>query len=532
VPPIAHWSLRRRLAAAIAVLAAGLLALVTVAVLVLVSVRSQQQAVINRYFTAVNVANNRFVQQLDAETAVRGYALTAVSSTLQPIQLLRSRSYAMEGARLRRLLQADPQTLARLDTWNGAAGAWYGTWAKPTLVEVATHGRGSVSTQQVLTGKALFDHNRAAYTSFSRILVAKRNATSHSLKFRTTLLFVAALIVAAALAVVGGLSWWGLRRWVLVPLGALGEETRLVRAGELEHAVTVDGPTEIRDLADDVDQMRRDIVGQLEVVKQAQAEIEASRQRLEDQAKDLARSNRDLEQFAYVASHDLQEPLRKVASFCQMLEQRYSGQLDERADQYIAFAVDGAKRMQQLINDLLSFSRVGRLDTPMVDADLAVCLAGALDNLSVAIDSSGAAVSSDPLPHVLGDPGLLTQLLQNLIGNALKFRGVDTPRVAISVRRAGEFWEFGCSDNGLGIEPRYAERIFVIFQRLHGKDEYTGTGIGLALCKRIVEHHGGQIWLDQAASPGATFRWTLPAHDTPASQPGIDSESGDPVETP
>jgi signal transduction histidine kinase len=531
VPPVALWSLRRRLAAAIAVLAAGLLALVVVAALLLVSVRSQQHAVINRYFTAVNVANTRFVEQLDAETAVRGYALTGVSSTLQPIQLLRSASYSAQDARLRVLLAGDRQTMAALDRWDRAATTWYDTWAKPTLVEVAGHGRGSVTAKQVLTGKALFDHNRASYSAFSRVLVAKRNATSQSLKFRTTLLFVAALLVAAALAITGGLSWWALRRWVLVPLGALGAETRLVRAGELEHAVTVDGPTEIRDLAADVDQMRRDIVGQLEAVKQAQAEIEAARQRVEEQAEDLERSNRDLEQFAYVASHDLQEPLRKVASFCQMLQQRYRGQLDERADQYIAFAVDGAKRMQQLINDLLAFSRVGRLDSPLMESDLQICLAAALENLSVAVDSSGAVVSSDRLPRVLGDSGLLTQLLQNLIGNALKFRGVDAPRVVITARRTGEFWEFGCADNGLGIEPQYAERIFIIFQRLHAKDEYTGTGIGLALCKRIVEHHGGQIWLDETASPGATFHWTLPAYDKPAAQPGIDTDSRDPVET-
>jgi light-regulated signal transduction histidine kinase (bacteriophytochrome) len=256
--------------------------------------------------------------------------------------------------------------------------------------------------------------------------------------------------------------------------------------------------------------MRRDIVDQLAAVELARAEIEAARVQLEAQAQDLARSNRDLEQFAYVASHDLQEPLRKVASFCQMLERRYAGQLDERANQYIAFAVDGAKRMQQLINDLLTFSRVGRVESPMVDVDLQACVRTAVDNLSVAIAGSAAVVRAEGLPHVIGEPGLLTQLVQNLVANAIKFRGAEAPVVTISAERAGAFWELSCADNGLGIEPQYAERIFVIFQRLHGKDEYSGTGIGLALCKRIVEYHGGQIWLDQSAGAGATFRWTLP----------------------
>jgi light-regulated signal transduction histidine kinase (bacteriophytochrome) len=278
--------------------------------------------------------------------------------------------------------------------------------------------------------------------------------------------------------------------------------------------VTVRGPRELRELAGHVDDMRRDIVEQLAAVETARVEIEAARQRVEKQAAELARSNRDLEQFAYVASHDLQEPLRKVASFCQILERRYAGQLDERADQYIAFAVDGAKRMQQLINDLLAFSRVGRSSENAADVNMHDCLDSAMDNLSVSIAASGMRVTADFLPHVSGERGLLIQLLQNLIGNAIKFRSAGNPELHISAHRTGDFWEFACADNGMGIEPQYAERIFIIFQRLHGKDEYAGTGIGLALCKRIVEHHGGRIWLDTSASNGTTFRWTLPIrHD-------------------
>jgi light-regulated signal transduction histidine kinase (bacteriophytochrome) len=232
---------------------------------------------------------------------------------------------------------------------------------------------------------------------------------------------------------------------------------------------------------------------------------------LRERAAELSQSNRDLEQFAYVASHDLQEPLRKVASFCQLLEQRYKGELDERADQYIAFAVDGAKRMQQLINDLLAFSRVGRSTMEFTDVSLDGCLDAALENLSPAIEAADAEVVRSPLPVIPGDGGLLTQLFQNLVANSVKFRGTAPLQVEITAERRGSSWELCCADNGIGIDAQYADRIFVIFQRLHAKEEYEGTGIGLALCKRIVEHHGGAIRLDPLHSPGAAFRVTLPA---------------------
>jgi light-regulated signal transduction histidine kinase (bacteriophytochrome) len=259
--------------------------------------------------------------------------------------------------------------------------------------------------------------------------------------------------------------------------------------------------------------MRERLVEQLAQVESVRDGLAEAQQRLESQAAELHRSNRDLEQFAYVASHDLQEPLRKVASFCQLLERRYAGQLDERADQYIAFAVDGAKRMQQLINDLLAFSRIGRRTTGRDEVPLDACFAGALRNLETAIEETGASVSSDPLPVVWGEKALLTALLQNLISNAMKFRSDHPVSVRITVEEQEDEYLFRCSDNGIGIEPQYAERIFVIFQRLHGKDQYSGTGIGLALCKKIVEWHGGRIWLDtEAGGPGSgtTFGWTLP----------------------
>ncbi|GAA3111122.1 sensor histidine kinase [Nonomuraea salmonea] len=288
---------------------------------------------------------------------------------------------------------------------------------------------------------------------------------------------------------------------VLKPIDQLTDQVRAVAAGDFDRDLHVDRPAELAELSSHIDSMRGRILSAWRVAN--------------DQAEELRRSNGELEQFAYVASHDLQEPLRKVASFTQMLEQRYGSQLDERAKQYIAYAVDGAKRMQLLINDLLDFSRVGRVTGERTVTEPGAALDRALDNLSATIEDTGATVTRDELPAVMGNHLQLTQLFQNLIENAVKFRSEEPPRVHIGVRRDGDMWEFSCSDNGIGVEPKYADRIFLIFQRLHARDVYPGTGIGLALCRKIVEYHGGQLWLDgedtEPGGHGATFRWTLPA---------------------
>ncbi|NBE95763.1 HAMP domain-containing protein [Nonomuraea sp. KC401] len=287
------------------------------------------------------------------------------------------------------------------------------------------------------------------------------------------------------------------RHAVLNPIERLTTQVRTVAAGDFDHALHVDRPAELAELASHVDSMRDRIVAAWRVAT--------------DQSVELRRSNGELEQFAYVASHDLQEPLRKVASFSQMLEQRYGPQLDDRARQYIHYAVDGAKRMQLLINDLLDFSRVGRVTSEKTAVESGVALDAALDNLSAMVEETGATVTHDELPQVTGDRMQLTQLFQNMIENAVKFRSEEPPRVHIGAERSGEMWEFSCSDNGIGVEPKYADRIFLIFQRLHPRDVYPGTGIGLALCRKIVEYHGGRLWLDgDAQSGGTTFRWTLP----------------------
>jgi PAS domain S-box-containing protein len=232
---------------------------------------------------------------------------------------------------------------------------------------------------------------------------------------------------------------------------------------------------------------------------------------LKEKTEELARSNKDLEQFAYVASHDLQEPLRMVTSYVQLLARRYQGKLDSDADEFIGFASDGAIRMRKLINDLLTYSRVGTQGKDLSPTDSEAILAQSVNDLKVAIEENGALVTHAPLPMVMADRPQLGQLFQNLIGNAIKFRGNEPPHVHISANRNGNGWTFSVRDNGIGIAAEYSERIFIIFQRLHNRQEYAGTGIGLAICKKIVERHGGHIWVESDVGKGATFYFTLPA---------------------
>lgn len=278
------------------------------------------------------------------------------------------------------------------------------------------------------------------------------------------------------------------------------EETTITPTGEKQWLSTTKVP-----LRDDQD----NVIGLVGMSRDITMRKEAE-SKLQKTAAELARSNAELEQFAYVASHDLQEPLRAITGYIQLLERRYGDKLGDDASKFISQAIAAANRMKSLIEALLAYSRVGRRGKAFAQTDCSKIVAHTLLSLSMIIEESQASVTYDALPTVMGDGSQLGQLFQNLISNAIKFRGEETPSVHISAEPEGDCWLFSVRDNGIGIEPQYAERIFLIFQRLHTRAEYPGTGIGLAMCKKIVEHHGGRIWLESESGQGTTFFFTLP----------------------
>jgi signal transduction histidine kinase len=451
------------------------------------------------------VASYRLQNALrDQETAVRGYAIAADREFLQPyVDGQQAEDAAVTAMRTR--LEGRPTLLADLDAVETAAAQWRARFAEPLIASVQVGTPRAVDPAVIERGKVEFDRIRELFDVQATALMDARDAgvadleAMRSWRDRVLLGVVAAFFITAVLLAVL------IRNAITRPLSALAAACRRVTEGGFDERIVARGPKDIRAIATDVENMRQRIIADLDASQTA-------RSALAEQTIDLQRSNAELEQFAYVASHDLQEPLRKVASFCQLLEKRYGDKLDERGIEYIAFAVDGAKRMQVLINDLLTFSRVGRLNTTHGDVALGDSLGDALENLNTAVEESGAEITTaGPLPSVIGDPTLLTMLWQNLIGNAIKFaREGMPPKIAIECEASDGAWLFTVSDNGIGIAEEFVDKVFVIFQRLHGRDVYGGTGIGLALCKKIVEYHGGTIWIDTSYTTGTRFRFTLP----------------------
>lgn len=465
----------------------------------------------------------------DQETGVRGYLITADRQFLTPYYDGQHEE-RVAADDIRRRLGQRADLIADLDAIEKAAARWRSNYAEPAIDSVAPAGRNVTNRPAAERGKAEFDHLRTLFDTQNANLDAAWTRAADELKhtdaWRDRVLGAMVVLFFVTAASLGLL----MRDAVTRPLAALAASCRRITDGRFGEAISPPKrPKDIRDMAIDVENMRERLVEELEVSRSA-------RTLLDDQALELRRSNAELEQFAYVASHDLQEPLRKVASFCQLLEKRYGDKLDERGIEYIGYAVDGAKRMQVLINDLLTFSRVGRLGTMQTEVELDKALDAGLANLAAAIEEADAEIvrPDQPLPRIIGDPTLLTMLWQNLIGNAVKFRHQDCPpRIIIDCERrtgdAGSEWLFSVSDNGIGIAPEFAEKVFVIFQRLHGRDVYSGTGVGLALCKKIVEHHGGTIWVDTSYTDGTRFQFALPIPvevATPGTSEGASNDIG------
>ncbi len=453
---------------------------------------------------------------LNQETGVRGFVLAGDARFRVPFDRgLVDQQGAV--AALRRLTVEDDLLAAsrrELEVVQTLGRTWQEGFARPAVDARRTKTRDD--DVNVGAGRARFDRLRVGLDALQGELTQARISARMDLEDNAARLNAVLLLVALLLLFGGLIAAVFIRRAITLPIAALADEVRRVAAGDYGRGIEARGPRDVVALAEDVDRMRARIVQELTASDAVRL--------------DLERSNAELEQFAYVASHDLQEPLRKVASFTQMLQRRYEGQLDEKADQYIFFAVDGAKRMQELISDLLAFSRVGRVPRQQHAVCLRDVIDRALTDLSGAIEASGADVqlTGDP-PVVLVDAGLMALVFQNLVGNAVKFtQDGSSPRVRIELTRSGDECEVAIHDEGIGIEDQYADRIFVIFQRLHPKERYGGTGIGLAMCRKIVEYHGGRIWLDtDSVQAGTTFRFTLPVAPSVADDEAADDEPAD-----
>jgi signal transduction histidine kinase len=497
-----RWPLSRIIGVALLILLLFSVAAMVAGGLALLSLQNDRERVVGTLSPAALQVQRLDTALVDQETGVRGYALSGQKDFLAPyyqgVTDERNAISALQAV----IGQLPPSAVAALKSVTAQARFWRTHYAQPTISQVSQAGKPVVSAD-ILAGKADFDALRAKVATLQGDILGARTQAVAALNDSAAVLDGVFIAVAAGLAAIVVLLAVGLRATVIRPLHRLAAEARQVAEGDFGHEVSLAGPREVTDLAVDVNTMRERILDELAATRQANTV-------LQEHTEELERSNSELEQFAYIASHDLQEPLRKVASFTQLLQRRYAGQLDARADQYIEFAVDGAKRMQALINDLLQYSRVGRSarEPSLVSSDAA--LAQARNNLATAMEETGATVETGHLPLVLAELPLLTAVFQNLLSNALKFSGGKPPRIVITCTRDEPFWLFSFADHGIGIEPEYAERIFVIFQRLHERTAYPGTGIGLAMTRKIIEYFGGRIWLDTSYTEGSRFLFTLP----------------------
>jgi len=392
-------------------------------------------------------------------------------------------------------LKANPRVLAFLKVGGEASGVTAGLDGVERLYTSTPLSRtGGIADAHVIVGIPV----QVAYAF-----------ANHTLAQNLIVLGIVSVLALAA-------AWISSDVFVLRHVRGLVAAAKKMRLGTLSARSGVEhGPGEIGELARSFDEMAAALEQQVGELQRAEAELKDLNEDLEKRVihrtMELKRSNEDLEQFAYVASHDLQEPLRMIRNYLQLLQQRYKNDLDSNAHEFISFALDGSKRMNQLIHDLLAYSRVGTHGKELVVTECAQALEDALANLTVALEETKAEITHESLPPVIGDEVQLTQLFQNLIGNAVKFHGEAAPKVHVGLQRRGDEWEFTVHDNGIGIAEQDFQRVFVVFQRLHSREKYAGTGIGLSVCKKIVERHGGRIWVESKPGKGTTFHFTIPA---------------------
>jgi signal transduction histidine kinase len=472
---------------------------------------------------------------VDQETGVRGYLLTRQSDFLQPYTQGEAQQ-AGDSKEIQTLLAGHTAALTDFASLSRVIAAWKDVYALPLIAD-AQAGK-PVTDAQLTASKNAFDGLRQHFATLNTELATERTsdvANLHRLdetRDRTLIAMLAVFFATVGLIIVL------IQLAVLRPLTRLRLESEAVTEGNFDSPLTATGPRDIRALGEALAAMRGRLTHALAAAERQRTALHEQKEALDAQAGDLRRSNEELEQFAYVASHDLQEPLRKVASFCQLIERRYAEHLDERGRQYIDYAVDGAKRMQVLINDLLTFSRVGRVNERHQRVELKAAVDDAVYGLQYVVNDTGARIEiADGLPAVTGDPTLIRMLLQNLLGNSLKFHAPDQPpEIEVcweSDPQQPGFVRLSVADRGIGIPAEFSEKVFVIFQRLHNRDSYTGTGIGLALCKKIVEYHGGRITIDAEHTPGTRIVFSLPAAEPspepeagPESEPAPELESG------
>lgn len=440
---------------------------------------------------------------LNMETGARGYLLTGDEQFLDPYNSGRA-NYQTHLANVTELIKTSPEQTVRLQELDRLEQRWLETLLQPAIAQR----RDAATMQQGLaTASAQATERREAMGDMRDVITRIEDQEKTLLQAR-------------------GEQLAARRSWFIWILWGGGVFSILITAALAAFAARAAGQVALAQA--NLETSNRELLASKTQVEAENAQRRAAEEKLREAVQDLQRSNAELEQFAYVASHDLQEPLRAVAGCVQVLQKRYGGQLDARADQFIEHAVSGAQRMQNLINDLLAYSRVGTHGKPFENVGLDKIADYALQNLSERIKETGVAVTRDELPHVWGDSGQLELVLQNLVSNALKFRGETEPQVHIGYQLRRALRPIGndgaivlsdepqhvisVRDNGLGIEPQYFQRIFVMFQRLHTRTEFPGTGIGLAICKKIVERHGGSIGVESVPGEGATFWFALPVH--------------------